>query len=64
MNRETGWYWVKRNSPHSWLNALWQPVLWAPFANGKSYWVVHDMPVDDANWDQINETRILNPDER
>ena len=51
--RITGWYWVK-------LCGKWFVSFWS---TEDSCWMDYNDYYDDSKWDEINENRILNPDE-
>lgn len=55
MNRETGYYWCK-NTISAWFVAYYYDGQWID-EDGRVEFLESDI-------DQINETRILNPDER
>lgn len=60
MKREPGFYWVKIDRL-SWEVAKWE-VSW----RGHEQWAVcgGELYRDDDDFDEINENRILPPDER
>lgn len=55
MSRQSGYYWVKEDG--LWVVAWYSSTLQAwQVAGSRSYW-------EDTAFDEINETRILAPDE-
>lgn len=54
MKREYGYYWVKTNYPHGWIIAKWR--------GERAGWWAGDLIYNEIT--EINETRILNPDEK
>ena len=56
MKRETGYYWVKAYPNTGWETAKWTGNYWYLTGTGKQKL--------DASFFKINETRILNPDEK
>ena len=51
--RKTGYYWVKEYDK-------WRVEF---FSNAKNCWLVSGNRYDDEDLEEINETRIKNPDE-
>ncbi len=56
MKRETGYYWVKRDG--EWLTQFFKDDLWYDSI------YCYESALCDNYFDEINETRILNPDEK
>ena len=54
--RETGYYWVKRDG--EWLTQFFKDDLWYDSI------YCYESALCDNYFDEINETRILNPDEK
>ncbi len=54
--RDAGYYWVKTSMFNDWC-AAW-------YSNTNNLWSYCGEIVDDTFFKEINETRILNPDER
>lgn len=56
MNRQSGWYWVKVKYPKEWIVRF--------YSKHDKRWYNYDDDVTDKYWSEINETRILSPDEK
>lgn len=60
MKRETGYYWVKKHPTCKWETSFWNDRnnLWLTLSAS-----FKPIAINDEGWSEINETRILNPDE-
>lgn len=65
--RQSGYYWVKRKE-NAYGSGEWEVLSWKDniplFKDLRGAWIAEGMPkLTDCHMIEINETRILNPDE-